>query len=254
MNPVEKERLAGMFHAIFTSCTEVAEETLARYAELEMAGQEPDKQLPEVGAHLDECPDCAGRYAELLSMLQAEARGEVSATLLGHSFDLRFLSPPWVEVKETFCRLMAEIPLVVQRAMAAFGPLPSALAPCRVSVSGALARDTAEAATEIETLQIPDESADLLFTLMPGPVDEHEKGVTLVLKLETLQAGEPLGQVRVNLCDAQGQLLQSKVTTADGQVVFRGLVENYILRCQYAGRTWDLPLKLQSDVALSEEG
>lgn len=247
MDPVDKEKLTRMFTDIFTTCSALSEEVLAQYAEFEIVGQEPDKQLPEVGAHLDECPDCAGRYAELLAVLRAEARGEVLPMPPSRPFDLQFLSAPgpdlWVEMKETFYRLAAEIPIAVQRTVAAFGPLPTALAPCRVTVAAGVARDVREMTAEIESLRIPDESANLVFILTPGPVDAEEKGITLVLKVEDLQSGEPLGQVRVNLCDSQAQLLQSKTTTAEGQVVFHRLVGDYILRCKHAGRTWDFPIK-----------
>jgi len=169
-------------------------------------------------------------------------------------FDLQFLSAPgpdlWVEVKETFYRLAAEIPIVARRAMAAFGPLPTPLAPCRVTVAAGMARDVLETTAEIESLRIPDELANLAFTLTPGPVDADEKGVTLVLKVEHLQSGEPVGQVRVNLCDFQAQLLHSKTTTADGRVVFRGLVGDYVLRCKHAGRTWDFPVRLAPDTSV----
>lgn len=248
---MDKETLVRMFSDIFMTCTTVSEEVLARYAEFEMAGQEPDKRLPEVGAHLDECSECAGRYAELLALLQAEVRGKVPSVSPSRPFDLQFLSAPgpdlWVEVKETFYRLVAEIPIVIQRAVAAFGSLPTALAPCRVTVAAGAARDVREMTAEIESLRIPDESANLVFTLTPGPVDADEKGITLVLKVENLQSGEPLGQVRVNLCDVQAQLLQSKTTTADGRVVFRRLVGDYVLRCKHAGRTWDFPVRLAPD-------
>jgi hypothetical protein len=246
---MDREKLARMFGDIFTTRTHLSEEALARYAELEIAGQAPDEQLPAVGVHLSECPDCASRYAELLAMLQAEVSGEVPSVLPSRPFDLPFLSTPgldlWVEVKDTFYRLAAEIPIVIQRAVAAFGPLPTALAPCRVTVAAGAARDVVEMTTEIESLRLPDESANLVFILTPGPVDADETGIALVLKVEDLQSGEPLGQVRVNLCDSQDRLLQSKTTTADGRVIFRGLAGDYVLRCKHAGRTWGFPLRTE---------
>jgi len=218
--------------------------------ELEIAGQEPHKQLPEVGAHLDECADCAARYTELLAALGAEVRGKVSSVSPSRPFDLQFLSTArpdlWVEVKETVHRLVTEIPIVIQQAVASFGPLPTALASCRVTVAPGAVREIVETTHKhkIESLQIPNESANLLFSLTPGPVGTDEKGVTLVLKVETLQSGEPLGQVRVSLYDSQERLLQSKTTTADGRVVFRGLVGDYALRCKHAGQTWDFSVSI----------
>ena len=248
---MDKETLTRMFGAIFSSCVDLSEEVLARCAELEIVGQAPGKQLPDVAAHLDECPDCAGRYAELLAALQAEMSGEVPSVAPGHPFDLGFLSASrpdlWAEVKDAFYRLAAEIPIVVERTVAAFGPLPSPLAPCRVTIAAGAARSIVEMKGEIESLRIPDESVNLVFTLTPGPVEADEAGVTLVLRVEDLQSGEPSGQVRVNLCDSKDQLLQSKTTKADGRVVFRDLVGDYVLRCKHAGRTWDFPVRVVSD-------
>jgi hypothetical protein len=88
---MDRETLTRMFNDIFTICTVLSEEDLAQYAEFEVTGQKPDEQLPAVRAHLDECPDCAGRHAELLALLQAEAEGKVPPLPHSHSFDLRFL-------------------------------------------------------------------------------------------------------------------------------------------------------------------
>ncbi len=253
---MDKETLARMFRDVFTVCTTLSEEVLARYAELEIAGQEPRRHLPKVGAHLDECPDCTRRYEELLALLRAERRGEVPPVPSARPFDLQFLSSPgpnlWVEVKETFYRLAAEIPIVLRRAVAAFGPLPTALSPCRVTVAAGVVRDV-EGTAGIESLRIPDESANVVFVLTPGPVGTEEKEITFILRVEDFRSGEPLGQVRVNLCDSQSQLLQSKTTAADGRVTFRGLIGDYILRCKHAGRTWDFPLKLAPATPCGDE-
>ena len=254
---MDKETLARMFGDIFVSCTDLSEEVLARCAELEMAGQAPEKQLPDVAAHLEECPDCASRYAELLAALRAEVSGEVPSVVSSHPFDLRFLpaSEPdlWAEVQGAFYRLAAEIPIVVERTVAAFGPLPSPLAPCRVTVAAGAARGVVDIKGEIESLRIPDELVNLAFVLTPGPVEAEEAGVTLVLRVEDLQSGGPVGQIRINLCDSKNQILQSKTTSADGRVVFSGLVGDYVLRCKHLGRTWDFPVRVFSDLPSNTE-
>ena len=97
---MDRKTLARMFSDLFTTCKVLSEEYIAQYAELERTGQKPDEQLPAVRAHLDECPDCAARYAELLALLRAEAKGEVPLSPRSHSFDLRFLhtsKPAFVE-------------------------------------------------------------------------------------------------------------------------------------------------------------
>jgi len=53
---MDKVRLVRLFSGIYEECTVLSEETLARYAELEMAGQEPGKELPEASLHLADAP------------------------------------------------------------------------------------------------------------------------------------------------------------------------------------------------------
>ena len=113
MDP-NKKTLITMLSDISTTCTGLQEETLARYAELQMAGRRPQEEMPQVGAHLQECPDCAAQYADLLALLQAEAKGEVPAVSSSRPFDLSFLPADklwlWTSVHKDLRRLVAEIP------------------------------------------------------------------------------------------------------------------------------------------------
>jgi hypothetical protein len=43
-----------------------------RYVELELAGQDPDVQLPGLGAHLAGCPACREEHESLRALLAAE--------------------------------------------------------------------------------------------------------------------------------------------------------------------------------------
>jgi hypothetical protein len=255
---MDRTRLVKMFESVYTACAVLSEETLARYAELEIAGQEPGKEWPEVSAHLDECSDCAGRYADLLALLQAEARDEVPHAFSSRPFDLGFLSTPrldvWSEARKAFYYLVDRIPIVIKQARANFGPLPPALVPCYVTAAVGALRDSERTADKFESLRIPDESANVLFTLAPGPAladEAGETGVTLIFKVQDLQSGEPLRQVRVNLYDSKEQLLRSTTTTAEGQAVFSDLVGDYVLQCKYVERTWNLPVRLATDTSIS---
>ena len=254
---MDKARLVRMFRGIYADCTVLSEETLARYAELEIEGQEPGNELPEASAHLNECSDCAGRYADILTMLQAEARDQVPLAFPSRPFDLGFLSTPrldlWGEVRKALYRLVDQIPIVIGQAKVTFGPLPPALVPCYVTVAARPLRDGERTADKFESLRIPDESANLVFILAPGPTvadEAGERGVTLIFKVQDLQSSEPLRQVRVNLYDSKEQLLRSTTTTAEGQAVFSDLVGDYVLQCKHADRTWNLPVRLAPDTSL----
>ncbi len=116
-----------------------------------------------------------------------------------------------------------------------------------------IARGPVQVTDEVESLCIPDKSANLAFILTPGSADEADRqGFTLVLKVETPQTGEPVGQVRVSLCDAQDHLLQSKTTGANRRAVFRSPPAHYVLQCRHAGRTCEFPANLAPDASLGD--
>jgi hypothetical protein len=243
---VEDNHMKKMYQDIYTTCTDLSDEDVMQYVELEIGGQSPREQLPEVGAHLDACADCAERYEDLLEMLRAEKRGEIPAAVPGRPFDLTFLSssPPalWKRVTETLSRLDHEITLAIGETMAALDTLGQLLTPLKVSLASRAVRDVREPATEIEGLRIPDETAGLVFTLIPGPVEAGGTRFTLIVQVDDLTANTPAKQVRVNLHDPQGELLQSERTDAQGRVVFRGLAGSCIIRCRHAGQTWEFPI------------
>jgi hypothetical protein len=49
------------------TCEQCFEE-LDRYVELELAGQEADREVPGMSAHLDGCPACREEHESLLSL------------------------------------------------------------------------------------------------------------------------------------------------------------------------------------------
>jgi hypothetical protein len=54
------------------SCEQCFEE-LDRYAELEIAGADPEARIPGMRAHLDGCPACAEDYESLRDLLTSGA-------------------------------------------------------------------------------------------------------------------------------------------------------------------------------------
>ncbi len=53
------------------TCDEV-EEFMDAYVELELAGEDPQKALPDVAHHLRICPECKEEHDALLKILQSE--------------------------------------------------------------------------------------------------------------------------------------------------------------------------------------
>ncbi len=53
------------------TCTEV-EDFIDYYVELELAGEEPQKILPEVAQHLRICPECREEHEALRKMLDID--------------------------------------------------------------------------------------------------------------------------------------------------------------------------------------
>ena len=49
------------------TCEQCFEE-LDRYVELELAGQDADREVPGMGAHLDGCPACREEHESLLAL------------------------------------------------------------------------------------------------------------------------------------------------------------------------------------------
>ena len=247
---LDKETLITILRDLSTTCTGLPEETLARYAEIQRAGRRPEEEMPEVGAHLQECPDCAAQYDELLALLQAEAGGEVPALSSSRPFDLSFLPADkpgvWTSVRQDLRRLVAEIPLLIRRPAATFGPLAGALAPRRFGLATGALRGPAELGAEVERLELPDQEANLLFVLIPGPVEEQGERLTVVVQVQALDSGHPLRHIWVNLHDDQDRLLHSQTTQADGRVTFRGPAGDYVLRCKHSGGTWEFPLCLRA--------
>ncbi len=50
---------------------------LPAYVDFEAAGDDPGSRLPQVKAHLAQCPDCAEEYAGLRAVAELEAQGRL---------------------------------------------------------------------------------------------------------------------------------------------------------------------------------
>jgi hypothetical protein len=58
-------------------CSEYFEE-LPRYVDLEIAGQDAAKLMPEVKHHMHQCPECEEVYLDLLKLIRKENSSDPS--------------------------------------------------------------------------------------------------------------------------------------------------------------------------------
>ncbi len=68
-----KQALLGVFGARDDEivCSEFADK-LPRFVDLECAGENADKQMPEVRHHIHQCPECGNVYRALRDIVRAE--------------------------------------------------------------------------------------------------------------------------------------------------------------------------------------
>ena len=59
------------------SCTECFD-LVPQYVDLEVAGESPDKKVPRLKQHLDQCAACREEYETLRDLVRLEAEGDLS--------------------------------------------------------------------------------------------------------------------------------------------------------------------------------
>jgi hypothetical protein len=60
------------------SCTECFD-LVPQYVDLEVAGESPDKKVPRLRQHLDQCAACREEYETLRDLVRLEAEGGLSS-------------------------------------------------------------------------------------------------------------------------------------------------------------------------------
>lgn len=75
---MKREKFTHMIDAIFAAshgdemgCSDYFE-TLPRYVELEISGENAEAALPDMKHHMHQCPECEEVYLELLETLRAK--------------------------------------------------------------------------------------------------------------------------------------------------------------------------------------
>jgi hypothetical protein len=209
---------------------------LPDYALLQISGQDAAVTHPRVKAHLDECERCSQALEDLLPAARTAPALEPSPS-----------APPiWERVAaagERVLRLFTEVRIQMQRGQAAFGELPSPLAPARIALPamrGARGKP-GEAQTRAQMLPLVSAEHDLAINLMIGPVSDGRASLTV--QITRSSAGQPLAGVRVALRDEARRLLASERTQADGRTTFSHIGSGrYLIEVKQAGNAWELPL------------
>lgn len=206
---------------------------LPEYVRLDASGQDAGAVHPRVKAHLAECERCAKVYRDLVqetSTPRAPAPDEL---------------PIWERVTagEVALRLFTEIRILVQRGLAAFGELPSPLAPARIALPAMRgARDRPDGVEmQAHVLPLVSSEHDIAISLTIGPVSGDRASLTVQVMRHS--SGQPLAGVRVALRDEARRLLVSERTQTDGRTTFSHIGSGrYMIEVKQVGKAWELPL------------
>lgn len=225
---------------------------LTEYVRLQLTNQSADATHPAVALHIESCPTCQAAYfrefraqglAQPLPALQEVGRRAGAARALD-----QILQRPgvtwWQRMTEHLHRLTVEIPILVQETTAAFGNLPSGLAPQLTLVASLRTKSAtdARATNAIELLTLPAPAADLQIKVSTGAVVNHQS--TLIVQLETLMH-QPIAHARTTLRDGNGSLLEQRATDADGLVIFGELAPaKYNIQIKQAEQTLEFSVTL----------
>lgn len=203
---------------------------LGAYVEAEIAGQNAATLYPQLADHLQTYPPLYQEYTMLIESLKADAQGDFGPAPSAMNFAVwRTQQHPaptvdslWQQLRQGVNRLIAEIPVWLEKGNATFGELPAALAPQLAQAPVYRQRTATQAVDEalITTWTLPLTIDNRSYKLRFSAVAEGR--ATLVLEVDQHQA-EPAQQVRVTLNDQVGDLLESTTTSAMGLVSFRDL-------------------------------
>jgi hypothetical protein len=235
------------------TCAEVDAELLARYVELELAGERPGTRLSDLHRHLALCPDCRREYREVREMLRRERTGEWVEPTTEPTFDLSFLespeqepeSRPWTQVSARVRRYVARIPALRLPQLAQAGQLPPGL---RLSyapgVPSRMRGPQAEAASV--SFQLADPTAHLRIQVEVDRVGEDAVWITV---RPAIREGEPFPPgASVGLLDEEGRPLEIRALGPENRVRFKEvrIGRTYILRVGRGEESWEIPVELET--------
>lgn len=219
---------------------------LDAYVEDEIAGIDIGAAHPQVTAHLRTCPTCLEQFKLLREILSAEQPDAPAYLSFGDWFQQqpKPQTPRWETVAHHVYSLLDEVTIAIQHGKALFVTLASGLQPQMIPAATVRSTPSANGAYS-ELLVLPHAETNLAVKVHLGPVRDGLG--TLVLETSTILASQPIAQVRVMLRDAEGGLLESALTDAEGFVFFHDLdAGKYHFQVDHAGQIWNFALTLQA--------
>ena len=235
------------------TCAELDEALLARFVELELAGEAPEAEMPHVHHHLTLCPDCRREYEELLDVLRLERAGAWEEPTATPTFDLSFLGTSaevrrgasaevrraWTQLGPRLRRYAERIAVARLGDLARRGQLPPGL---QLQYAPAPRLRGPETEVSPTAFRLTDAEANLQLEVEVRPVGDATVWITV--HATDLEAQQPLLGTRVSLCAEDGTPLEMRTIRRDETVQFKEVAteRTYLLRVQHGRKVWEVPV------------
>jgi hypothetical protein len=202
---------------------------------------------PELHSHLRQCPACAEQAAAWQHIQALQAAGALAEPPRYPVFDLSFLPQPhiadvWTQVRAGLRRLSYDIPAAVALVGQTLLSPPAGLTVSYAHVQAA--RRAAHPKKEnLVSLSVDDQPQNVRISLN---VSEAASARWLAVSMRLLSSGQALSNERIALCNEQGQAQEIKtVRPGETEARFPDIpAGRYLVRVEYSGKTWELPLSL----------
>jgi len=233
------------------TCAELDEALLARFVELELAGEAPEAEMPHVHHHLTLCPDCRREYEELLNVLRLERAGAWEEPTATPTFDLSFLGTSaevcraWTQLGPRLRRYAERIAVSRLDDLARRGQLPPGL---QLQYAPAPRLRGPETEVSPTVFRLTDTEANLQLEVEVRPVDDATVWITV--HAMDLEAQQPLFGTRVSLCAEDGSPLEMRTIRRDETVQFKEVTteRTYLLRVERGEREWEIPVDFKAQL------
>lgn len=231
------------------ACADLDAQRLAEFVDLELAGEQAERHMPEVARHLALCPDCRRDYRAVLALLRAVQADELVEPKTLPNFDLSFLSrtgtrhAPWRQLTDNVRRYADALPVLVLRELQRLGRLPAGVtlhpaAPALQRMRGPT-RDEPPI-----SLRLADEATGFAADLSIRLADTD---VAWIVVHPVFVQPDAAGS-SVALLDDAGRPVELRAVSEGDTVEFRDvpLEETVGLRFQSGGAVWEVVLDLRA--------
>lgn len=239
------------------TCAGLDEEQLAAHADLELTGQGPASQMPDVHQHLALCPDCRRDYHHVLATLRLKGTSEWIEPASEPELDLSFLPlaadepSSWSQVADRVRRYVTEVPALMLHELQQVGELPTSLQ-LRPAAGAPAKMRGPESDTPIVAFRLTDTAerfaVDLRFRRAGAGV------VWIRVQPRDIKSEELLPGATVGLHESDGRLLEMRTVPAAGATQLQDVPINrdFLLRLEHEGRAWEIPFSLHIEASGDE--